>query len=255
MKTQSNIYNEYYNNFAGNIFGCIQEDAFNDEQPNDLFIKFEGSNQISRVVANDEVPKNLYADFINSSDTELDIYEFNSSGDHVSDEIISIICEDEFQSKTQKAVHNTFANNSTIEIDSQSSTSSKKSYEYLFMMIEDKNMYQIGSDEDSLTPTNSNELISIDRIISDSSTDMNNFIGDMLKHCPCDNLVKKQRIYKAKNITRKRKSKVQIKQLEKEFKICPNWDKDDFKRLSETLGLNRDQIYKWFWDQKKKNQE
>lgn len=255
MKTQSNIYNEYYNNFSGNIFGCLQDDGFIDEQPNDLFIKFGGSNHISRAVANEEAPKNIYADFINSSDTEFDNYEFNSSRDHASDEITSMIYENEFQSKTQKALHNSYANNSTAEVDSQSSASSKKSYEYLFTMIEDKNMYKIGSEQDSLTPKNSSELISIDRIISDCSTDMNNFIGDMLKHCPCDNLVKKQRIYKAKNITRKRKSKVQIIELENEFKKCPNWEKEDFKRLSETLGLNRDQVYKWFWDQKKKSQE
>jgi len=68
-------------------------------------------------------------------------------------------------------------------------------------------------------------------------------------------MIKKQRIYKAKNIKRKRKSKAQIKKLEKEFNINQTWDKEDFKRLSETLGLSRDQVYKWYWDQKNKKDE
>jgi hypothetical protein len=162
-----------------------------------------------------------------------------------------MICVKDYTNKIQKK---SFADNSTNEADSQSSESLKKSYEHLFTMVEDKKLYVIGNEEDRLTLTNNNELICIDKIIYDDTTDMNNFIGDMLKSCPCDLMDKSQRIYKATNITRKRKTKAQIRQLEKELKKCPTWDKEDFKRLSTTLGLNRDQVYKWFWDQKKKSQ-
>mmetsp|Transcript_14637 Transcript_14637/g.16896 ORF Transcript_14637/g.16896 Transcript_14637/m.16896 type:complete len:117 (-) Transcript_14637:122-472(-) len=114
-------------------------------------------------------------------------------------------------------------------------------------------MYEIGNGDDKLSTKNNSELNNLDRILSNSETDMNNFIGDMLKYCPCDAVIKKQRIYKAKNIKRKRKSKTQVKQLEKEFKKNSSWSKEDIQRLSKQIGLNRDQVYKWFWDNKKKS--
>ena len=32
-----------------------------------------------------------------------------------------------------------------------------------------------------------------------------------------------------------------------------NWDKEEIKRISNELGLKESQIYKWNWDQRKKN--
>lgn len=141
--------------------------------------------------------------------------------------------------------------NDKIEV-AKKQNSDAKSYEALFILIEDKNKYNIGSGDDELSLSSNSEIQNLNDILSNDETNLNDFIGDMLKCCPSDIMIKKQRIYKAKNIKRKRKSKVQIKKLEKEFKVNSNWDKEDFKRLSETLGLTRDQVYKWFWDQKNK---
>lgn len=51
---------------------------------------------------------------------------------------------------------------------------------------------------------------------------------------------------------RKRKNKAQVKKLEEEFAINPHWTNEDVDRISNELKLDRSQIYKWNWDQKKK---
>ena len=168
-------------------------------------------------------------------------------------DITSMKCENEEPAKIRYENHSQEGTNSTLEVDTTSEKSLKRGYEDLFLMVEDKNLYKIGNENDSLTTENNKDLVNLDKIISDKETDLNNFIEDMLKNCPCDNLIKKQRIYKAKNIKRKRKTKTQIKTLERELQRNPTWLKEDFKRLSEELSLNRDQVYKWYWDQKKKS--
>jgi hypothetical protein len=161
--------------------------------------------------------------------------------------------EHEIRSVDGEKKYNT-KNISSDETESIPSKHSAASYESLFTLVEDKNMYSIGESDDSLCLSNNNEMKTLNVVLSNTDTDLNDFIGDLLKFCPSDNLVKKQRIYKAKNIKRKRKTKSQIRKLEKEFSITQNWDKEDFKRLSETLSLTRDQVYKWFWDQKNKKE-
>lgn len=52
---------------------------------------------------------------------------------------------------------------------------------------------------------------------------------------------------------RKRKSTAQIKILKAEFDLEPNWSKDKIAEMSERTGLSQSQVYKWWWDQKKKN--
>ena len=199
-----------------------------------------------------ESQKDFYSSFGGDTQSKTDKHEHSSKNEECC-EVASIVCENEYQEKVIENNDFQISTNSTIEADSFSDKSSKKSYNDLFIMIEDKSQYCIGSDEDELTPSNNKDLINIDNIIADSQTDLNNFIEDMLKNCPCDNLIKKQRIYKAKNIKRKRKTKSQIRILEKELLKNPVWIKEDFKRLSESLNLNRDQVYKWYWDQKKKS--
>ena len=33
----------------------------------------------------------------------------------------------------------------------------------------------------------------------------------------------------------------------------PNWNKEKIAEMSEVTGLSQSQVYKWWWDQKKKN--
>ena len=51
---------------------------------------------------------------------------------------------------------------------------------------------------------------------------------------------------------RQRKNKEQIKILENEFKKSPDWSREFIRRISEKLGLRECQVYKWHWDQRKK---
>ena len=57
---------------------------------------------------------------------------------------------------------------------------------------------------------------------------------------------------KGKKNKRKRKNKAQIKKLEEEFSKNPHWSNEDVDRISKELKLDRSQVYKWNWDQKKK---
>lgn len=52
---------------------------------------------------------------------------------------------------------------------------------------------------------------------------------------------------------RKRKSTAQIKVLKAELDVEPNWSKEKIVEMSELTGLSQSQVYKWWWDQKKKN--
>lgn len=52
---------------------------------------------------------------------------------------------------------------------------------------------------------------------------------------------------------RKRKSTAQIKMLKHELEIEPNWGKQKIAEMSDITGLSQSQVYKWWWDQKKKN--
>lgn len=57
---------------------------------------------------------------------------------------------------------------------------------------------------------------------------------------------------KNKKSKRKRKNKMQIKKLEDEFSKNPHWTNEDVDRISAELKLDKSQVYKWNWDQKKK---
>jgi hypothetical protein len=52
---------------------------------------------------------------------------------------------------------------------------------------------------------------------------------------------------------RMRKNKQQLKILENEYEKDPNWTRERVIHLSATLGLRECQVYKWHWDQTKKN--
>lgn len=56
----------------------------------------------------------------------------------------------------------------------------------------------------------------------------------------------------SKKSKRKRKNKAQVKKLEEEFSKNPHWTNEDVDKISRDLKLDRSQVYKWNWDQKKK---
>lgn len=252
MSSNNIIFYDFSGDFNTSLFGNFNDEGCNYDidHSNDYLVRFNAKNNIQSAGGVDEIAVKIYPHYQNYKFDEQDNEKDSSKAEDSCDNI-SVTCENEFDEKValRRSSHET---NSTVEIDASSTQTGRKGYQDLFTMFEDKNTYKIGHSSDEVSTDNNAELLKLDRIISDEYTDMNIFIGDMLKNCPCDNLIKKQRIYKAKNIKRKRKSKDQIQVLERELLINPNWDKDDIKRLSRTLDLNRDQVYKWYWDQKKK---
>lgn len=57
------------------------------------------------------------------------------------------------------------------------------------------------------------------------------------------------------NRKRKRKNMNQLKVLKAEYLKCKDWSKELITRISEITGLTESQIYKWNWDQKKKEED
>ncbi len=53
---------------------------------------------------------------------------------------------------------------------------------------------------------------------------------------------------------RKRKSMNQLRTLQEEFEKRSDWGKELVSYLANTTGLSEAQVYKWGWDQKKKQQ-
>lgn len=242
------------------LFGFNNEEEFTFEinEQNELFNKYNSADEIEKVRPSD-VPYELYTGYnnfearVDSAPIECKSKPLTHLASKISErfEISSVNGEKEYQTKQRKK-SSTIETTSTVELTNEYKNEGDSCYEGLFKLFEDKNTFSIGNHDDSLKTDCNSELQNLGNILSSDATDLNCFIGDLLKNCPSDIRVKKQRIYKAKNIKRKRKSKSQIRFLEKEFKINSCWDKEDIKRLSTLLGLKRDQVYKWYWDQKKK---
>lgn len=56
-------------------------------------------------------------------------------------------------------------------------------------------------------------------------------------------------------LIRCRKTPDQIKILRKELRVSGEWEKKDVVRMAEMTGLSMSQVYKWFWDQRKRKIE
>lgn len=92
--------------------------------------------------------------------------------------------------------------------------------------------------------------------------------SDNLNEC-VDFLLRKDKGENRKNINKiirhnssaksKEKKKRQRKNLDQHeillayFQKNPNWDKQIIQKLSDMIGLKESQIYKWNWDQRKKD--
>lgn len=94
------------------------------------------------------------------------------------------------------------------------------------------------------------ELLSL---INNPSTDLNELLSDVLTAGPTDPSVKRKRTInrhiKAKRV---RKSKSQIDALHKEYMINSEWQNEQITDIAKKLNLRKKQVYKWYWDQKRK---
>lgn len=69
---------------------------------------------------------------------------------------------------------------------------------------------------------------------------------------PSKSTIKTEETKKGKKNKRRRKNKAQVKKLEEEFAKNPHWSNEDVEKISRDLKLDKSQVYKWNWDQKKK---
>lgn len=90
-------------------------------------------------------------------------------------------------------------------------------------------------------------------MINRPSTDMNRLLSEVLTAGPTDPKVKRKRaITKEVKGKRVRKTKQQVEALTKEYEMNQNWENEDINAIASKLGLKSKQVYKWYWDQKKK---
>ena len=88
--------------------------------------------------------------------------------------------------------------------------------------------------------------------IQDPSTDLNELIGEIINEADQVNYESKpKRIVTKKVEKRKRKSKAQLNTLMTYFKTYSSWEKANIAEISQMTGLSKDQVYKWYWDQKR----
>jgi hypothetical protein len=79
-------------------------------------------------------------------------------------------------------------------------------------------------------------------------SDLNECVAQLLKKAKDDGSVGGGRDIKR----RQRKNKDQLKVLENEFLKSPDWTREFIRRISQRLQLRECQVYKWHWDQRKK---
>ena len=97
-------------------------------------------------------------------------------------------------------------------------------------------------EEEDLEYPESEISISMDDSSNDNDEDANEDSDNDQNGWSDDNIIKK----------RKRKSTNQIKMLKQELDGEMNWSKDKIVKMADLTGLSQSQVYKWCWDQKKK---
>ena len=110
------------------------------------------------------------------------------------------------------------------------------------------------------TPINkSSEAMSFETSSIDfDSLDLNEYVEQIINAKPIQGLIEEgveidsETLAQLQMNKRKRKSKEQLDQLMVEYRRNPSWTKEDMKILAAQLGMSLSQVYKWQWDQKKK---
>ena len=91
------------------------------------------------------------------------------------------------------------------------------------------------------------ESVSFDEIQSESSSEIIDLEDDQ------DLLSENEENWEEGGVKkRKRKSTAQIKLLKQQLDGEMNWTKEKIVHMARITGLSQSQVYKWCWDQKKK---
>lgn len=111
----------------------------------------------------------------------------------------------------------------------------------------------------SATSQKSSESMSFETSSIDfDSLDLNEYVEQIINAKPIQGLIEEgveidsETLAQLQMNKRKRKSKDQLDALMVEYRKNPSWTKDDMKMLAAKLGMSLSQVYKWQWDQKKK---
>lgn len=95
------------------------------------------------------------------------------------------------------------------------------------------------------------EIDKISVLVHLPTTDLNKFLDDVVFPGPAEpSCVNKTKLnFTKKHKKRMRKSIYQVKVLKQEYKLNPNWEKEDMIAVGKKAGLEYHQVYKWYWEQ------
>ena len=88
--------------------------------------------------------------------------------------------------------------------------------------------------------------------VHSNNTNLNTFVEDVLTAGPIDPTIKRKRVARKKISKRVRKTKEQVSELKKLYEKTQDWEKEDVLELASRTMLSSAQVYKWYWDQQKK---
>jgi len=188
------FFNQYNDVFS---WSAIESSSFEDysndydDSGDNIMDKFAIQSRIDDVKHVHDIPLSLYTGMnhyhlkCNENTAEnKDSDEFEASDYKI--EISSVDGEKRYRTTplSDVTIKPQFTFNRGLSVDTEATprkNSTYTNYEVFFTLVEDKNKYSIGNSDDALNMGSINDIKTLSSILSSTETDMNDFIGDMLK--------------------------------------------------------------------------
>ena len=100
------------------------------------------------------------------------------------------------------------------------------------------------------TPAVDKTLVGLINTIHGDHTCLNDWVHDLIATVDLEEGHKRKRIISKKVLRRKKKTPEQIMELTKFLNRNPVWDKSMCAEICDKTGLRRNQVYKWYWENK-----
>jgi len=147
-----------------------------------------------------------------------------------------------------------------IELGFGSSTN-EEHYSEKPSSIYDNDFYGKQPKVEKALPSTEEDPFAMESTLDFDKLDLNKYVEQIIDAKPIQGLIEegveidKATLEQLRMNKRKRKTKDQLNVLMAEYKRRQNWTKEDMKELASRLNMSLSQVYKWQWDQKKKDKK